>query len=235
MPILHNESKERYTCIDNDVLQSGELSLKAKGMLVILLSLPQDWEFSQQGMRGFFSDGTTAMRTALDELEEKGYLQRGRERGEDGKLGDSVWVVSEKPILENLILEKLILEKRLLQSNNIQSTNLQSTKEISSGSAEPAPQADEIVAYLNGKLGTRYRATTRSTSKHINARLREGYTVADFKAVIDKKVAKWKDDPKMSAYLRPETLFGAKFESYLNELDAGGEGVSSADFSDYLR
>lgn len=76
----------------------------------------------------------------------------------------------------------------------------------------------EIVAYLNEKVQpTRpYRATTKATQKHINARLNEGYTLDDFKVVIDKKVDDWKGT-EMEQYLRPETLFCAKhFESYLN-------------------
>lgn len=75
-----------------------------------------------------------------------------------------------------------------------------------------------IVAYLNEKVQpTRpYRATTKATQKHINARLSEGYTLDDFKVVIDKKVDEWKGT-EMEQYLRPETLFCAKhFESYLN-------------------
>ena len=53
--------------------------------------------------------------------------------------------------------------------------------------------------------------------KNINARLKEGHTLEDFKAVIDKKTKQWLNDEKMSSYLRPMTLFGTKFESYLNE------------------
>ena len=72
-----------------------------------------------------------------------------------------------------------------------------------------------IVDYLNSKADTKYRAGTESTARHIRARLNEGYTVDDFFAVIDKKVAEWKGTD-MEKYLRPETLFGSKFESYLN-------------------
>lgn len=72
-----------------------------------------------------------------------------------------------------------------------------------------------IVAFLNEKAGTHYRADTESTKRHIKARLNEGFTVGDFYAVIDKKVAEWKNT-EMEKYLRPETLFGTKFESYLN-------------------
>ena len=72
-----------------------------------------------------------------------------------------------------------------------------------------------IIDYLNEKVGAKYRTNNKATIKHINARLSEGYTVDDFKTVIDKKCAEWKGT-NMENYLRPETLFGTKFESYLN-------------------
>ena len=73
-----------------------------------------------------------------------------------------------------------------------------------------------VVSYLNEKLGTNYKHTTPKTQKAIKARLSEGFTVDDFKTVIDKKCAEWIGDEKMEKYLRPETLFGTKFEGYLN-------------------
>ena len=75
----------------------------------------------------------------------------------------------------------------------------------------------EIVNYLNDVAGKNFRHSTKKTQTLIKARLREGFTVDDFKRVIDNKTKEWKHDPKMSKYLRPETLFGTKFESYLNE------------------
>ena len=74
----------------------------------------------------------------------------------------------------------------------------------------------EIVQYLNDKCGTRYRYQTKGTREHINARLKEGYTVDDFKVVIDKKFEEW-NGTDMEKFLRPETLFAGKFESYLNQ------------------
>ena len=73
----------------------------------------------------------------------------------------------------------------------------------------------EIISYLNQKARTNYKPTTKTTQKHINARLNEGYTVEDFKKVIDTKCSEWLNTD-YSKYLRPETLFGNKFESYLN-------------------
>lgn len=77
----------------------------------------------------------------------------------------------------------------------------------------------EVIEYLNYSLGTNYKATTAKNKSLIRARMREGYAVEDFKTVIDKKVRTWLRDERMQKFLRPETLFGTKFESYLNEQD----------------
>ncbi len=76
---------------------------------------------------------------------------------------------------------------------------------------------NEVVSYLNEKTGKSYRPTNTATQKHIKARFSDGFSLEDFKRVIDTKVSHWKNDGKMSLYLRPETLFGTKFESYLQE------------------
>lgn len=73
-----------------------------------------------------------------------------------------------------------------------------------------------IVSFLNENAGTAYRSTSRKTQSLINARLNEGFTLDDFKQVILNMCAEWKNDKKMQNYLRPETLFGTKFEGYLN-------------------
>lgn len=73
-----------------------------------------------------------------------------------------------------------------------------------------------IVDYLNMVCGTNYRYQTANTKKHIRARLSEGFTYEDFQKVIDKKSAEW-TGTTMEKFLRPDTLFGSKFESYLNQ------------------
>lgn len=80
---------------------------------------------------------------------------------------------------------------------------------------EPDP-IEEAISHLNQRAGTHYKATTANTRKLVKARLKEGFTVDDFKTVIDKKCADWLNNRDMAQYLRPETLFGNKFESYLN-------------------
>lgn len=85
----------------------------------------------------------------------------------------------------------------------------------------------EIVSYLNEKTGASFKGKTASTQNLIKARWNDGFRVEDFKTVIDKKTAEWKDDEKFSTYLRPLTLFGQKFESYL-------QAVSKKTTSDWV-
>ena len=75
---------------------------------------------------------------------------------------------------------------------------------------------EQIVDYLNEKCDTHYKSTTKKTKSLIKARLDEGFSLEDFKKVIDIKSKQWLNT-KMEEYLRPETLFGTKFESYLNK------------------
>lgn len=74
----------------------------------------------------------------------------------------------------------------------------------------------KVIEYLNAKTGKQFSADTKDTRRYIKARCDEGRTLEDFYKVIDNMVAKWKGDAKMQDYLRPQTLFGTKFESYLN-------------------
>lgn len=89
----------------------------------------------------------------------------------------------------------------------------------------------DIVSYLNEKAGTKYKHTTQKTKTAINARLAEGFTLRDFKTVIDKKCFDWLGNEKMEQYLRPETLFGTKFEGYLNAKITNERGANNGQAS----
>ena len=99
-------------------------------------------------------------------------------------------------------------------TSNQQATTSGEGKEYKNNIYSPATA--EIVAYLNEKTGQHYKAKTAKTVSLIQARLKENFTVDDFKVVIDKKVKEWRGT-EMEKYLRPETLFGTKFEGYLNQ------------------
>lgn len=220
--ILRKDVRSKYTIIDNEPIQSPELSLKARGMLVTLLSFPDDWHFNQRGLYGFMTDREASVKSALDELESKGYLTRTRSKRSDGTFEDWEWTVRESPHLgfPELGFPELgfpHLGFPELQNTKEQSTKLQSTKgNLSSGKPDRSAEIAEIVEYLNSKLGTSYRTNSKDTASKINARLGEGFTVDDFKAVIDSKASQWGNDSRMQEYLRPKTLFAqSNFEGYL--------------------
>ena len=79
-----------------------------------------------------------------------------------------------------------------------------------------------VISYMNNKLGTKYKHTSEYIRKYIKARLGEGFTPEDFYTVIDKKIHEWRGT-KLEKFLRPETLFGTKFQEYLNQIGGRDE------------
>ena len=103
--------------------------------------------------------------------------------------------------------------KVLISTYQIEAINDQRQNTEDSGSIEL-----QVLTYLNIKAGTEYRPTAKAHKQIIQAREKEGYTLADFQKVIDTKVADWLQDAKMRKFLRPSTLFNAShFPEYLNE------------------
>ena len=124
----------------------------------------------------------------------------------------------------NELYAKLTDIKKALKDNKDALEALDSIKAVSlkeilqkEESTEFCANVKEIVEYLNSAIGSHYKTNVDKTRSLIRARLREGFTVDDFKTVIDKKARAWLGNKDMQKYLRPETLFGTKFESYLNE------------------
>ena len=107
-----------------------------------------------------------------------------------------------KEILPNNILYNIV--DNIVDNNIVENAEKHNTKTIT-----------EIVDYLNEKAHKNYRSNSKTTIRHINARLKEGRTLSDFKKVIDNRCATWLGTD-MEQYLRPSTLFGSKFEDYLN-------------------
>lgn len=106
--------------------------------------------------------------------------------------------------------------------SNKELSNKESTKdkEILSGTENHVPDRIPyklIIDYLNEKAERQFKHTPNKTQTLIRARWAEGFKLDDFKRVIDIKVTEWKTDEDMKKYLRPETLFGTKFEGYLNQ------------------
>lgn len=99
------------------------------------------------------------------------------------------------------------------QTNNIQITTNKNDKNVKN----EKNLYKTIVEFLNQEAGTQFRYSSKKTQGLIQARMNEGFQQKDFETVIQNKINDWKDNDKMERYIRPETLFGTKFESYLNE------------------
>ena len=104
-------------------------------------------------------------------------------------------------------------EKQKNPDNEYEYDNEYDSKDNISASKYPYK---EVIDYLNARAGTKFKDKSKDTRSHIRARIDEGFTVDDFKKVIDGRIAAWKGDAKMNEFIRPSTLFGPKFESYLN-------------------
>lgn len=102
-------------------------------------------------------------------------------------------------------------------NTSINNTSINNINRIDTLSGNPTsyPYSD-VIDYLNERTGKQYKSTTKKNQTVIRARSDEGFNLDDFKKVIDNKVAEWKGTD-MEKYLRPETLFGTKFEGYLNQ------------------
>lgn len=98
MAVFRIEKTRDFTVMSNYHLRDVELSLKAKGLLSLMLSLPEDWDYTTKGLACICKDGVDSITSALKELENHGYLTRQRIRYENGRLGDITYTIHEKPV-----------------------------------------------------------------------------------------------------------------------------------------
>ena len=148
--------QKNFTIVDNTVIDDTELSWKAKGVFLYLWSKSDEWQFYEVEVAKHAKDGRDSLRSALKELEAKGYLKRARDRNDKGQVTTSDWILSEKPMLENPTQEKPMQENDTLPSTD-------STKDLlnqgltNSCSSKQLDETNAFVAYqlsgatLNGK------------------------------------------------------------------------------------
>ena len=112
MAVFRIEKTKDYTVMSNHHLRNTELSLKAKGLLSLMLSLPEDWDYTMRGLSKICKDGIDSIRVGVQELEAQGYLVRQRVRLPNGQLGSVEYTILEqpKPKPEKPTLEKPMLE-----------------------------------------------------------------------------------------------------------------------------
>lgn len=168
------------------------------------------------------------VRYATDKLKELGIVETKIKKANGAptvhykldydKLVDSIVTKCHFPIEQNVTIESNKMSLSLTEITTENTTEI-TTRDIVADA--PALPYQQIVNYLNEKASTSFRHNTKKTQNLILVRFKEGFTVDDFKRVIDVKTAEWLNDSQMNQYLRPETLFGTKFEAYLNQKPKG--------------
>ena len=101
MAVFRIEKTRDYTVMSNHHLRDMSLSLKAKGLLSLMLSLPENWDYTMKGLARICKDGIDSISGGIRELEEHGYLIRERVRGANGQLGSIEYTILEQPIVLN--------------------------------------------------------------------------------------------------------------------------------------
>lgn len=240
-----------YTIISNYHLKERKMSLKAKGLLTLMLSLPENWDYSISGLSAICAESEKAIKTGLDELKEFGYLKvtkilPNKEKGI--KTIEYNYEVFEKPFIEekkeeknlkirkkdeqnrtnknfnqaphyvgvdNQGVDEVALPNQAVENIRQLNTNISNTKELNTNILSTNNIYSATIDYLNKKANKNFKSDSKEHRKYIKARLNEKYTLEDFMKVIDNMCMAW-IGTEWENYLRPSTLFGTKFENYLN-------------------
>lgn len=134
MAVFRVNKNKNYTVMSNYHLKDANMSFKAKGLLSMMLSLPDDWDYSIKGIISISKENKTSIQSTLKELEENKYLKRTRKQNEKGQFGyiydiyEKPWV--GKPCIENLVTDNLCTENMPQINTNIQNTKNQNTKKL---------------------------------------------------------------------------------------------------------
>lgn len=199
-------------------ISEGGLGLKGNEAWVyaIIYGFSQDGESWFEGSQGYLADWcnstTRGIRKNLEALIAKGLIEK-REGSANGRLVYDYRVLRSSLYRNRVPTSAEQSSHHIIGDNNTPS-DIDSNESISS--PPKGSKVEEIVAYLNAKTGKHFLPTAKATQRKINARLKEGRTVEDFKQVIDTKTAEWQGT-QWDKFLSPDTLFGEKFERYLNQ------------------
>ena len=152
MPVIRVNKTKDYTVMANYHFRDKNLSLKAKGLLSMMLSLPNGWGYSVEGLAKLSSDGRASVMAALKELEKFHYLKRSQARDNSGKLGEAIYDIfeqpwSEKPTTVKPTTGKPTAENRTLLNTNRLNTKVSNTnnKKVSKVNARPVENFDSII------------------------------------------------------------------------------------------
>ena len=172
MAVFRIEKTKNYTVMSNHHLRDKSMSLKAKGLLSLMLSLPEEWDYTTKGLAVICKDGVDSISAGIRELEEHGYLRRQRIRNANGQLGSIEYTileqpdppepVLEKPIRDNPVQAEPVLEEPA-QLNKEESSNYPSKTDLSiTQESSPILSSPPVPRERSGQDGMRKRESYRA-------------------------------------------------------------------------
>lgn len=225
--------KSYYAIIPANVRYDEKLTPNAKLLYGELTALSNEKGYCWAGDRYFANLYSVSKRTIQNwfkSLEDQGYIYREVKRKEGSEEIDHRYCkILPYPSENNFTTptEKNFRDNTTSINNTF--NNTKNSKPLS-GKPDSIPYS-QVIDYLNDKAGKNFK-NVESNRKLIRARFHDGFTLDDFKKVIDTKVADWLHDDKMSSYLRPATLFGNKFDQYRNQQPKGVKENQPREYKD---
>lgn len=201
-------------------VEDENISWKAKGIMSYLFSKPDDWQIYQTQLEKVSKDGKASVRSTINELIDNGYMTRQSRRKSNGDFDGYNYTLHEHPVndgVRKMEVAKMGDAKMVIAKPDTTNNNLTNNDLTNNDSRVDFIPYKEIIDYLNSKTGKRFSHKSKANQKLIKARMNEGYTKEDFIKVIKTKTTEWKDLDNMKGYLQPSTLFGNKFDKYLNQ------------------
>lgn len=191
MAVFRIEKNKNYTSMANYHFYDKTLSWKAKGILSNMLSLPDDWDYSLAGLSTLSNDGMSATRSAIKELEERGYLIRKPIR-RDGKIADWEYLIFEKPQAENQVVENQQVENQQVENRTQLNTNKSSTKESSTNKSSTKDTGAKRKRFTPPTL-EEVRAYCLERKNNVDPqKFYDYFTASDWYDSKGKKVVSWK-------------------------------------------
>lgn len=233
MPVIRVNKTKDYTVMANYHFRDKTLSLKAKGLLSMMLSLPDGWGYSVEGLMKLLPDGRDAINSTLKELEAHGYLKRGRQRGENGKLGQAVYNIYERPITDFPMLEKPMLENPQLLNTKVLNTNnkkvskkpVESFDSIIGRSTESQELREALIEFVKFRKLIKKPMTSKALELIIAKLNKLGHSDKEKIAIVNQSIERgWAgvfaikdDEPQGRAQVDPRKLYNMP-DSYLKEI-----------------
>lgn len=207
-----------YGILPKNVMKDNELSLGAKGVFAYLCAYAgsEDHSFPSRKLITYeLNINKDTLTKYMKELQKNGYINIQQNKKE-GQFANNIYYITPEGKQETPCPNFSDTEISDTKTSDTKKPATTNNKDTSNKDINNNNIYRDVINYLNQKANTNYRTNTTKTIGLINARVNEGFTVDDFKTVIDNKCSDWLGTD-FEKFLRPTTLFGTKFESYLNE------------------